>query len=66
MFHVRGFGDGPVGVNVIHYAAQSIGWARAAQLFGAAFFGNGANVSTVVINKTKISEDGLALAEGRV
>jgi phage portal protein BeeE len=61
MFHVRGFGDGPVGVNVIHYAAQSIGWARAAQLFGAAFFGNGANVSTVVINKTKISPDGLAL-----
>lgn len=61
IFHVRGFGEGPVGVNVIHYAAQSLGWARAAQLFGAAFFGNGANVSTVVINKTKISPDGLAL-----
>jgi HK97 family phage portal protein len=61
MFHVRGFGEGPVGVNVIHYAAQSIGWARAAQLFGATFFGNGANVSTVVINKTKIGPDGLRL-----
>lgn len=61
MFHIRGFGEGPVGVNVIQYAAQSIGWARAAQLFGAAFFGNGANVSTVIINKTKISEAGLAL-----
>ena len=35
MFHLHGFGEGPVGVNVIEYAAQSIGWARAAQLFGA-------------------------------
>jgi HK97 family phage portal protein len=40
MFHLRGFGHGPVGVNVMEYAAESIGWARAAQLFGAAFFGN--------------------------
>ena len=61
IFHIRGFGEGVVGVNVITYAAQSIGWARAAQLFGAAFFGNGANVSTVVINKTPIGADGLAL-----
>jgi HK97 family phage portal protein len=61
MFHIRGFGEGPVGVNVIHYAAQSIGWARAAQLFGATFFGNGANVAGVVINKTKIGADGLKL-----
>lgn len=59
MFHIRGFGEGPVGVNVIHYASQSIGWARAAQLFGATFFGNGANPSGVVINKSKISPDGL-------
>ncbi len=61
IFHVRGFGEGPIGVNVINYASQSIGWARAAQLFGAAFFGNGANVSTVIINKTKISPAGLDL-----
>ena len=61
MFHVRGFGEGPVGVNVIHYAAQSIGWARAAQLFGASFFGNGANPATVVINKTRLGEAGLEL-----
>jgi HK97 family phage portal protein len=47
MFHIRGFGEGPVGVNVIQYAAESIGWAKAAQLFGAAFFGNGMNVSGV-------------------
>lgn len=47
MFHIRGFGEGPVGVNVIQYAAESIGWAKAAQLFGAAFFGNGMNFSGV-------------------
>jgi HK97 family phage portal protein len=59
MFHLRGFGEGPVGVNVIHYASQSIGWARAAQLFGAAFFGNGMNVAGVVINKKPLKPDGL-------
>jgi HK97 family phage portal protein len=59
MFHVRGFGEGAVGVNVIHYAAQSIGWARAAQIFGAAFFGNGATPSTVVLNKKPLKEAGL-------
>lgn len=51
MFHVRGFGDGPVGVNVMDYAAQSLGWAKAAQLFGASFFGNGANVAGIVTAK---------------
>lgn len=59
MFHLRGFGEGPVGVNVIHYAAQSLGWARAAQLFGASFFGNGANVAGVVINKKPLKAEGL-------
>src|SRR5262249_33598384 len=59
MFHVRGFGEGPVGVNVISYAAQTIGWARAAQLFGASFFGNGMNPAGVVINKKALSVDGL-------
>jgi HK97 family phage portal protein len=48
MFHIRGFGEGPVGVNVMDYAAQSIGWAKAVQLFGAAFFGNGANLGGVI------------------
>lgn len=59
MFHLRGFGEGPVGVNVIHYASQSLGWARAAQLFGATFFGNGATPATVVINKKPLKPDGL-------
>lgn len=59
MFHVRGFGEGPVGVNVIAYAAESLGWVKAAQLFGAAFFGNGANIGTVVINKKPLKPEGL-------
>jgi phage portal protein BeeE len=57
-FHVRGFGEGVVGVNVIHYAAQSLGWAKAAQLYGAGFFGNGALPSVVVKNKKAMSPAG--------
>lgn len=48
MFHLRGFGDGPVGYNVIEYAAQSIGWSQATEIFGASYFGSGANPSGVV------------------
>lgn len=59
MFHIRGFGEGPVGVNVIDYAAQSLGWARAAQLFGASFFGNGLNLGGVVVNKKALKPAGL-------
>lgn len=59
MFHLRGFGEGPIGVNVIQYAAESIGWARAVQLFGAAFFGNGLNVGGVVEMEKSLSERGL-------
>ena len=61
VFHLRGFGEGPVGVNVIHYASQSLGWARAAQLFGASFFGNGTNLGGVITQKGKrgLSKDAL-------
>jgi HK97 family phage portal protein len=60
IFHVRGFGEGPVGVNVMAYAAESLGWAKAAQLFGAGFFGRGANPTTVVTMKKQLSPEGLA------
>jgi HK97 family phage portal protein len=59
VFHVRGFGEGPVGVNVVAYAAESLGWVKAAQLFGASFFGNGANVNAVVMNKKPLKPDGV-------
>jgi HK97 family phage portal protein len=60
MFHVRGFGEGPIGVNVMEYAAQSLGWAKAIQIFGATFFGNGANLSGVVQSKGKFEPGPLA------
>jgi HK97 family phage portal protein len=59
VFHIRGYGDGPVGVNVMDYAAQSIGWAQAAQLFGASFFGEGMNVTGVVQVKNGLKASGL-------
>jgi HK97 family phage portal protein len=48
VFHLRGFGDGPVGYNVIEYAAQSIGWAQATELFGASFFGEAMHPASVI------------------
>jgi HK97 family phage portal protein len=57
VFHVRGFGDGAVGFNVIEYAAQSIGWARATEIFGAAFFGEGINPSLIVESPNALSPE---------
>jgi HK97 family phage portal protein len=59
IFHIRGFGDGPIGVNVMAYAAQSIGRARAIELFGASFFGNGANISGIVLSKKEFKPEPL-------
>lgn len=59
VFHLRGFGDGPVGYNVIEYAAQSIGWARATQLFGANYFGEGMNPSGIIETPNTLSPDAL-------
>jgi HK97 family phage portal protein len=57
VYHVRGFGEGSVGLDVISYAAESIGWARATELFGATFFGNGANASLIVRVPGKLSPE---------
>lgn len=59
MFHLRGFGDGPVGYNVVEYAAQSIGWAQATELFGASFFGEGMNPGGIVETAPGMSEPAL-------
>jgi HK97 family phage portal protein len=48
IFHLRGFGDGPVGFNVVEYAAQSIGWAQATEIFGSSYFSEGMNPSGIV------------------
>ena len=57
VFHVRGFGDGIVGLSVVEFAAQSIGWSQATELFGAAFFGQGLNPSGIVETSTTLSPE---------
>lgn len=56
MFHVRGFGDGAVGYGVIEYAAQSIGWAQATEVFGSTSFGEGMHPSLLVKTKWGLTE----------
>lgn len=63
VYHIRGFGDGPVGYNVIEYAAQSIGWAQATELFGASFFGEGMNPGGIVETSLKGESLGRLKAE---
>lgn len=59
VFHVPGFGDGPIGMSVYSYAADSLGEARAQEIFGSSYFGQGANPSGVVKTKGTLDEDGL-------
>jgi len=63
MFHLRGMGEGPVGMNVMAYAAESLGWVKAVQLFGAGFFGNGATPAGIVTMKKPLTPEGLAEIE---
>ena len=48
MFHVRGLGDDISGKSVIEYAANTIGWAQATEIFGSNFFSKGLNPSAVI------------------
>lgn len=59
MFHIRGFGDGPVGYNVVEYAAQSIGWAQATEIFGSTSFSEGMNPSGIVETPQSLSAPAL-------
>jgi HK97 family phage portal protein len=66
MFHVRGFGDGPVGYNVVQYAAQSIGWAQATEQFGATFFGEGMNPSGLIEVAKGMSPGAMEILRGEL
>jgi HK97 family phage portal protein len=57
VFHLRGFGEGSVGLNVIAYAAESIGWAQATEVFGSSFFSNGLNPSGFLMVPGRLSVD---------
>lgn len=65
IFHLRGLGDGPVGLDVMTYAADILGQAKAIQLFGASFFGSGATPSGVVTMKKSLTLDGMKELEAR-
>lgn len=66
VFHIRGFGDGPVGFNVIEYAAESIGWAQATEIFGASYFGQGMNPSGVIETPNGITPEGLSVLKAEM
>lgn len=60
VFHIRGWGNGPVGLSVIEYAAQTIGWQQATELFGATFFGEGMQFAGAVQLKGRGSPESIA------
>lgn len=66
VFHLRGFGDGPVGYSVIAYAAESIGWAQATEIFGATYFGEGMNPSGVIETVNPMGIEGKAALEAEI
>lgn len=66
VFHVRGLGNGPVGMSVIEHAAESIGWAQATEIFGAAYFGNGLNTSGVIEGAGALNEAGQKLLRAQL
>jgi len=59
MLHIHGLGnDGLMGYSVLRFASESVGLGLAAQSFGAAFFGNGANAGSVLEYPGELSEKG--------
>jgi HK97 family phage portal protein len=60
VFHLKGFSaDGLSGYSVFRIGAESLGLARAAQTFGAAFFGNGARLSGILEHPGTLSDAAL-------
>lgn len=58
VFHLHGPGiDGLVGYEMARLAARAIGHSMAAETFGAAFFGNGAQMGGVFTSDTEIGDD---------
>ena len=48
IFHIKGMGDGYVGISVVQYASESIGKALATQAYASGFFGNGATLTGTI------------------
>ena len=66
VFHLRGFGDGPVGVGVVQHAAESIGWARATELFGASFFGEGLHFGGAILLQNRATPEAIKLMRAQL
>lgn len=59
VYHVKGLGfDGLVGYSPVRLAMQSIGLGLAAEQFGSAFFGNGANMGGILEHAAELSDKG--------
>lgn len=57
MYHLKGpGGDGLTGYSILKMASEAIGVGTAMDQFGASFFGNGANVSSVFKHPKSLSE----------
>lgn len=61
VYHVKGPGNGVVGLSVVELAKETISLGIAAEKFGGGLFGNGAVPSLVITNdgSTKINPDGV-------
>ncbi len=57
VLHVRGFGEGSVGLDVVSYAAESLGWAQATELFGSKYVSGGLNAAGFLYVPGKMSSD---------
>lgn len=61
ILHIHGLGsDGMTGYNVIQYARESLGSAKAAEKFGAKFFGNGAHPGAVFKHPAQMTDKAYA------
>ena len=57
MFHMKGLGDdGLVGYNVIQFARESLGLAKAAETFGATYFGNNTVLGGTLTHPENLSQ----------
>ena len=56
VLHFRGLGNDVIGKSVIDYAKDSLGLGKAAEDFGSAFFGNGANMGGILTTDQTLSD----------
>jgi HK97 family phage portal protein len=58
IFHIPGFGFGPVGLNLLEYASEIIGWSLASIIFSSTFFKNAGVFSGLVMSERPLDPKG--------